>query len=292
MEKLPSTEPRTVGYFTIMIDPPNVTDPFYERTTLGIVSEMNKGDRALLLRCEQGLCQEDQSCVKPFFDESLGGILLLSPNLDDSKICFLKKLKIPLVLIYGQPKDADFAFIDMDNKKGARQVMEHLLSLGHKRIAFIGGDVALNVDARDRFLGYQEEMRKAGLAEDPQLVHHKSFWANHGYDSMKRMMLLPAGQRPTAVFGANDVIALGAKQAAEESGLEIPSDLSIVGFDDIKDAQESVPPLTTVRQPFYEIGQRAVGLLMKLIKDPMDPDRHVSVEPSLITRASTAVPKN
>jgi len=292
MEKFPLMAPPTVGYFTIMIDPPNVTDPFYERTTLGIVSEMKKGDHTLLVRCEQGLCREDQPCVKPFFDVSLGGILLLSPVLDDAKTGFLKKLEVPLVLIYGQPKDPDFAFVDMDNKKGARQIMEHLLSLGHKRIAFIGGDVALNVDARERYRGYQEELRKAGLSEEPRLVHHGAFWAKHGYDSMKRMMLLPPDQRPTALFGANDVIALGAKQAAEESGLEIPSDLSIAGFDDIKDAQESDPPLTTVRQPFYEIGQKAVGLLLKLMKDPKAPDRHVLVEPSLITRSSTAAPKD
>lgn len=287
MDLQPHFGGKSVGFFTILIDPPNTTDAFFERTTMGIVNAMHRMDCNLRVRYEQGLCQEDQPCTKPFFNEALKGILLLSPDLDESKIGFLKKTGIPIVLIYGKPKDPDFAFIDMDNTKGARQVMDHLLSLGHKRIAFVGGDIVMSVDARDRYVGYREALEKAGLTEDPQLVHHGAFWAQHGYDSMMRMLKLPASQHPTALFGGNDMIALGAKQAAEEAGLKIPKDISIAGFDDIKAAQTTDPPLTTVRQPFYQIGQQAVGLLDKLIKNPKDPDRHMLIEPVLITRLST-----
>ena len=214
----------------------------------------------------------------------------MCPHWDKGKAAFLKKIGVPLVLIFAKSQDPAFASIAMDNQRGALTVMEHLLSLGHRRVAFMGGNIETSVDARERYEGYREGLTAAGLVLNPAYVRHGDFNVRHGYDAMRKLLELPAGERPTALFGANDMIALGAMQAAGEAGLRIPDDLSVVGFDDIETAQTVDPPLTTVRQPFYEMGLRAARLLENLMDNPETVERRILVEPSLRIRESTAPP--
>lgn len=286
----PAPKRRSIGFFSVFFDPPNVTDAYYERTMLGIVYGSLGLDADLVMHCAEGLCEEGDPSTVSLWDPGLGGVLLMCPHLEASKIGFLKRLKYPLVLLFAKPRDMDFACVDLDNRRGARQVMDHLLALGHRRIAYIGGHVDLSVDARERYETYRESLAAAGLSENPDWVHHGAFWVRHGYDSMKKILALPADQRPTAIFGGNDTVALGVLQAASEAGMRVPEDFSVVGFDDIPAAQEADPPLTTVRQPFYEMGQKAVQLLGEMMADPAAPKKRILVEPALIVRGSTAPP--
>ncbi len=285
-----SLDEKSIGFFALFNEPPKVTDAYYERTLMGIVYGLYPLGRELVLRCEEGRCEEGASVVKPLLNPGWAGILLMCPHLDEGKADFLKKIGVPLVLIFTKPRDKAFASIAMDNRRGARAVMEHLLSLGHKRVAFVGGNIETSLHARERYEGYREGLTTAGLPLNPALVHHGKFYVRHGYDAMRKLLELPAGERPTALFGANDMIALGAMQAAGEAGLRIPDDLSVVGFDDIETAQTADPPLTTVRQPFYEMGLRAARLLESLMADPATTERQILVEPSLRIRESTAPP--
>ncbi len=287
----PQPRVRSIGFFSIFYYEPRPV-LYFERTLLGAVYTSYNYQHNLLVRCDQGDCEEGSDCVKPFQDPSVAGIILLSPHLEESKIAFLKDLGKPIVLTYFQSQDPEFAWVDLDNRRGAFMATEYLISLGHKRVGFIGGNIQLSVNALDRYVGYQKMLGKAGLKENPRHVLHGDFSIQHGYQAMRRILESPREEHPTAIFAATDLIALGAMQAAQEAGLNIPNELSIVGFDDVESAAASSPPLTTVRQPFFEIGHRAVRLLEALLSDPSLTDRHVLLEPSMVFRSSAAPPPN
>jgi LacI family transcriptional regulator len=282
--------PRTVGFFSIFDYPPFVTDPYYSRTLMGIVYSMHRLNCNLVIRCEEGICEAGDPCVRPLDDPNLKGIIILSSNVDERKIGFLRDFRVPVVFIFARLEDPAFAFVDMDNRKGARLAVDHLVSLGHRRIAFIGGDIGHSTNARDRYDGYREGLREAGIREDPGWVRNKAFMTQYGYENMKSILETPGTKRPTAVFGATDLIAIGAMQAAKEAGLRVPEDLSVVGFDDIDAAGNADPPLTTFHQPFYEMGGKAVALLEALMEGRPVRDRRILLEPYLIQRSSTSAP--
>lgn len=278
---------RKIGFFPVLYYPTTSTNVYIEQTMIGILSAISHTRDNLSMKFTQGACEEGNPSMKLLGDPSLEGVLLLSPHVQEEKIAFLKNFRVPLVFLFFQPEDPEIAYLDMDNKKGARLAVEHLVSIGHRKIAFLGGDIILSSNARNRYAGYQEVLMEKGIVENPLIVRHGDFSITHGYEAMKKILGLPKPVRPTAVFGATDMIALGAMQACTQSGLRVPWDMSIVGFDDIVTAETSDPPLTTIHQPFREIGQKAVLMLDELIADPHSRDKHLLVTPSLIVRSSS-----
>lgn len=145
--------------------------------------------------------------------------------------------------------------ISIANFDGARSVVRHLLRLGHRTVAMIKGPVG-NVDAEERLRGYHEALCEGGLEPNDALELTGDFTESAGYEQARELLLLAPG--PTAVFAANDYMAIGLLSALREAGLRVPQDLAVVGFDDVALAQYMDPPLTTVRVDAYELGQRAV----------------------------------
>lgn len=281
---------KTLGFFPILYYPSNATNVYIEQTLIGCLFAISVSRDTLSIKFTQGTCKEGDPSMGLLADPSLDGILLLSPHVKEEEIGFLKESRVPVVFLFFQPKDPAFAYVDMDNLKGARLAVEHLVSLGHRKIAFIGGDIGLSSNARDRYRGYQEVLVETGIVETPAVVKHGDFSMTHGYEAMKEILDLPKPARPTAVFGATDMIAMGAIQACTQSGLRVPWDISVVGFDDIETAETSDPPLTTIRQPFQEIGRKAVMLVDALISDPSIHDKHQVIAPALIVRSSSVAP--
>jgi DNA-binding LacI/PurR family transcriptional regulator len=285
-------KPDKLGFFTVLYYAPATSNNLYiDQTLLGVVSRVSRTRATLSVKYTQGVCERGDPSMGLLEDPSLDGILLLSPHVQEEKVGFLKENKVPVVFLFFQPKDPAFAYVDMDNELGARLAVQHLVSLGHKRIAFIGGDITLSSNARLRYNGYQGVLLEAGIVETPALVKHGDFSMSHGYEAMKAILDLPRPARPTAVFGATDLIAMGAMQACTQSGLRVPWDISVVGFDDIETAESCDPPLTTIRQPFLEIGRKSVMLLDDLIADPDLKDKHRLIAPSLIVRSSAVAPQ-
>ncbi len=283
---------KNIGFFVVLYYQPNAgANVYIDQTLVGVVDAIASNRDNLILRFSEGVCEEGHPSMRSLANPDLDGAILLSPHVEDEKIDFLRRLGIPVVFTFFQPKDPSFGCIDMDNAKGARMAVEHLLHLGHRRIAFIGGDITLSSNARDRYRGYQETILEAGIVENPALVRHGDFSLPFGYEAMRSILELPVSQRPTAVFGATDLIALGAIQAAHQAGLRVPWDLSVVGFDDIETAQTSDPPLTTIHQPFPEIGEKSVALLRGMLQDPNAADRRWLIPPSLVIRSSAAPPQ-
>src|SRR6266567_8454423 len=175
------------------------------------------------------------------------------------------------------------------NTSGADQAMQHLLELGHQRIAQIMGPSGW-LATEDRRRGYRAALAAAGILPDPVLEVESTPEILPGREAAGHLLDLP--EPPTAIFAFNDDIAIGAVQAARARGLRVPEDLSIVGFDDVEHATIVVPTLTTVRQPLAEMGRTAVSLLIRLLERQRFETLHVELATRLVVRDSTAPPRS
>ncbi|MFN8531370.1 MAG: LacI family DNA-binding transcriptional regulator [Anaerolineae bacterium] len=192
---------------------------------------------------------------------------------------------IPVVQI-GAPLGANVPSVIYAQALGARMAAQHLIDLGHRQIAEISGPL-MNYDAHDRHSGWFDTLRENGLTPGKSTAGDYSL--ESGYRAM--IQLLDSGEPFTAVFVANDSMALGASTALRERGYRVPDDISLVGFDDIPEAEHFVPSLTTVRQDFNLMGKVAVDYLVRLIEQPDTPVQQTVLHPRLIVRSSTAPPR-
>jgi LacI family transcriptional regulator len=197
----------------------------------------------------------------------------------------LRSSGIPLVVVDpANPPPPEIPSVGATNWAGGLAATEHLLSLGHRRIAAIGGPEDY-LCSRARVDGYRSALERAGIAFDLRLVRHGDFQHEGGF--VVGGELLDLADRPTAIFAGNDQHALGVYEAARQRSLRIPQDLSVVGFDDLPVARWVSPPLTTVRQPLAEMGRAAAQMLGELIEDRPLRSKRVELSTELITREST-----
>jgi DNA-binding LacI/PurR family transcriptional regulator len=172
--------------------------------------------------------------------------------------------------------------VDVNNRAGAYQAVSHLISRDHRRIAFISNAPLSYSGTQERFAGYKLALAEHGVDEHPDLIRTAEFLPETGRAAMEELLTL--SERPTAVFAASDVVALGAMSAIHAAGYVIPDDVAIVGFDDIFLAAHTYPPLTTVRVPVYGLGWTAAEILIALIEG--DEVSSVTLETELVIRSS------
>lgn len=218
------------------------------------------------------------------------GLLLLLPTNVEAYMATLQQQQFPHVLIDYQAVDNQFtSTVQSKNFEGAYKATCYLIELGHRRIAYIIGQQEMQCSL-DRLAGYRAALEDHDIAYDPQLVHAGDFYRPEGYESARRFLALD--RPPTAIFAANDLSAFGAMEAVRNCGLSMPDDISIIGFDDILEAQQVHPSLTTVRQPLEEMGRVAVRILLKRLDNPDLPGRRVELPTELIIRDSCAPPRS
>jgi len=232
-----------------------------------------------------GLSVYDPSSVRDaldhFLDQGVEGLIAIAPVRDAVQAAAAVALDLPVVVVAPTVADGRSLHVAVDQRQGARAAVRHLLELGHTRIAHVAGPPAW-LDAAERAAGWRDELAAAGLALGPILAG--DWTAAGGYAAGGRLLAEPG---PTAVFAANDLTALGLVRAVSEGGLQVPEDLSVVGFDDIEVAAYARPPLTTVRQDFGELGRAAVRLLLGRLAGEQQPTT-TFLAPELRRRASTA----
>jgi LacI family transcriptional regulator len=212
------------------------------------------------------------------------GVLLVAAQDQLTSLDRLREVGIPSVVIDRLPEGYSGPSVTLNNFKAGFIAAQHLISLGHSRIAHISGPLRLRL-ARERLEGFKEAMLNQGLSAE--MVFPGDDWScNVGYHAMQA--ILSKAWLPTAIFAANDRMAIGAMQAAHKAGYHIPNDLSIVGLDDIELAAYQIPPLTTVRQSFTEIATQGVKTLLAILEDEIPQTTSIVLEPTLIIRQSTA----
>ncbi|HBL30787.1 MAG TPA: LacI family transcriptional regulator [Acidobacteria bacterium] len=214
----------------------------------------------------------------------IDGLVVMSPEADARVLEANLPETLPIVLLNCRVEGTAFDSINIDNEGGARAMVRHLAGLGHIRIAHVKGAPANN-DALERLLGYREEMRTL-LHEDTEALEIAGdFNEESGYRAGKA--LLRMDPRPTAVFAANDAMALGVLSALQEAGLRVPEEMAVTGFDDIPIARYLTPPLTTVRLDIADLGGLAVRRLLEAIAEGEDRERrHETLPTTLVVRGS------
>jgi LacI family transcriptional regulator len=216
------------------------------------------------------------------------GVIMVTSFLEPGQQDELLRRDIPTVIVdpAGRPAD-DVTTIGATNWAGGLTATRHLLELGHRRIGFVAGPERL-LCSRARLDGYRAALESAGLGLDPALVIEGDFHHESGFLAAQALLTTP--HPPTAVFAASDQMAFGVYEAVRRSGLRVPDDISVVGFDDLPQARWACPPLTTIRQPLTEMGRMAVRTIAQLIRgEPINTPR-VELATTLTVRSSTIAP--
>lgn len=268
-------------YFT-----PNSMDHYYSKILGGLLDAANKVNHRVLLQNVVGRFDQNDECLRFCHDSQLGGVAILAPRGEDAALKDLKNLPLPAVLIAYRPRDPELNFIDMDNVKAARMMVAYLAAKGHKRIAFMGGEQDLSANARDRYEGYVEGMKEAGLSLDKRLVQNRNFEPSFAAEAMRDFLALPSDIRPSAVMCSTDMMAMSAMEEARRRGLSVPQDIAVTGIDNNPEAVQTGPGITTIHVPFYEMGVQAGEMMTKLSEKPEEAPLRVLLEPKLVERGS------
>jgi DNA-binding LacI/PurR family transcriptional regulator len=214
------------------------------------------------------------------------GFVLSSVEFDDPRLAFLLEQQFPFVAFGRSNPNWDFPYVDVDNTAGIQMVMQHLLGLGHRRIAALTWPESSRV-GRDRLDGYVGALRDAGIPVRDEFIARVEGHVASGYGETVRWLGRAPGERPTAVVAFSDPMAIGAMRAVQERGLRVGADMAVTGFDDAPLVQYLTPALTSVRQPIWEVGQQIIATLTALLDGAPPPETHVLLEPRLIVRESS-----
>ena len=271
----------TLAY--VMLD---ATNPFFTDVAQGIELAAEKANVSLFICNSNNSGTREESHLGHLMQQRVQGILLTPVDPEADTIDLVAERGVPLVIVDRTRNDTRFCSVAVDDVLGGRLALEHLVDLGHSRVAYIGGPDSLG-QVRDRLAGAREAWAAAGLpAEDLVVLPTASLSVADGRGAGERLAGMPARTRPTAAFCGNDLVALGLLQQVIGSGRSVPGDLAIVGYDDIEFAAAAAVPHTSVRQPRQELGRTAAELLLAEA-DPDHTHRQVLFRPELIARGST-----
>jgi len=260
------------------------SDPFFSEFIAGIGDETSRRSYDLLVSVAPPGEAEERAYRLWSNSRRVDGFILVRMRVDDWRISYLTEENFPFASFGRSKTFKSSPHIGVDGCAGVKDLVNHLLDLGHRRIAFIGASEELTL-VGDRLEGYKAGLEEAHIAYDPDLVLKGDLTRVGGYEAMKQ--LIERAPPPTAIIGVNDLTALGAIRAAQESGLIVGKDLAIAGFDGTVAGEHAHPTLTTVHQPVYEIGRRVSGMLIDLIEKHASTDLQSLIRPRLIIREST-----
>jgi LacI family transcriptional regulator len=273
---------RVIAY--IMLDGGN---PFFTDVARG-VEDIAEGSDLSLFMCDshQDLEREHSYLVR-LEQQRVQGVLVTPVDPSDPALDALRRRGTPVVLVDRKGSDTSHCSVAVDDLLGGRFAAEHLVDLGHKKIAFVGGPERIG-QVRDRLKGVQAALDSAGLSPSSLVVvPTDALTVEEGRSAGARIAGMAPRARPTAAICANDMVALGLLQRCVELGVAVPKDLAIIGYDDIEFAAAAAVPLTSVRQPRRELGRAAARLLLDESTNPDHKHQQIIFTPELVVRTST-----
>jgi LacI family transcriptional regulator, galactose operon repressor len=274
--------------FTLGMLVPDITNPVFPSVIKGVEGAAHTRGYHLILCNTEDSYEREASYLGVLREWRVDGILIASSSTGESTIAELRREKFPFVLLASASRPTDDLAVAPDNRQGASAAIDHLIQLGHRRIGLIAAPQTTTT-GQERLLAARATLRRHHLAHEDALVSvADSFSEESGYRAARRLLL--DDEPPTAIFAANDLIALGAIRLAREVGLAVPRDLSVVGFNDIPQSQLFDPPLTTVHVPQEEMGLLAASMLVNHIEGRHIERRQVLLETQLVVRGSSAMP--
>lgn len=258
---------------------PSLHWPILPEILRGVTELVNETPYELLLYSISRQKDHREVIQRILAAQLISGLLAIFPGQATTQLVHLHKQGLPVVLIDDQDIPTELPWVGTDNRSGAYLAVKHLLGLGHRRIGHIRG---LYACSEERYQGYCDALREAGIPLEPALVLQGDFEISSGQACARTFFAMP--ERPTAIFAGNDQMAYGVLAVAQQQGIRVPEDVAVVGFDDIPLSGYIRPALTTVHQPFFEMGQRAAELLISLVEAhapaPARPQRDSNVPDS------------
>lgn len=275
---------RATGTLGLLL--PNASNPYFAELARGIEDHAERNGYSVILCNSDDDIDKQLRYLRVLLERRIDGLIVATVASDAAFAEALANLQVPLVLVDRSLDGVSADQLCVDHEQGAYLATRHLLELGHRRIACIGGPASTQV-AQLRAAGYQRALDEAGVAA--QAVVDCPFTSPAGHAAAQ--VLLAAEPRPTAIFAGNDMIALGVLRAAAERGLQVPRQLSVVGFDDIEVSRYLHPALTTVGQCIGALGEQVAARLLERIRTPDLAVTQRLIEPILLLRESSAAPE-
>ncbi|MBN1218684.1 MAG: LacI family DNA-binding transcriptional regulator [Anaerolineae bacterium] len=263
---------------------PRFSDPFFSEFLAGVGNEAAREGFDLLVSTHAPGNKEDEAYLKYIRSRRVDGFVIVRTRRQDARIATLLENNYPFAVFGRTENSNDFPLVDVDSEAGIGMVVNHLIELGHTRLAFIAAPPNLML-SHYRLKGFINTLALHGLPVDPDLIIEGDLTQRAGREAGKH--LLEIANPPTAIVASNDLMALGATATAQELGLVVGQDISITGFDDIPLAEHAHPPLTTINQPIYDIGTIVCQMLTKVIRGEALPTPQIILQPSLVVRRSS-----
>ncbi len=261
---------------------PQISKPFYSILIEGVESAASDNNYDLIF-CRT--CREpeiEEKYLNLLGEKRVDGVILVSIEIDDKTLDIVKENNYPVVVFEKHESNRGIPYVSIDNKKGAVKAVQYLLELGHRDIAFINGSTS-TIPGIQRLQGYIEALSKYSLPFNKDLYFEEEFEVQVGYTGINGIF---EKNKVTAVFAGSDTIAMGVISGLHNMGLRVPEDVSVVGFDDIYLASMLNPPLTTIKQPVFEMGYKAVEILAGIINGKHDFKKDNVFETELVIRES------
>jgi LacI family transcriptional regulator len=273
---------KTDRTYTIGLVVYNIASPFTPVLIRGIQEYLKQHDYFSIIISTDWDPDLEGEAVHQLISRSIDGVIFVETWRDESNNT-LDLANKPYVYVY-RLFDGEYAnSVNIDDRGGAELAVDHLVKLGHRRIGYINGPQGW-ASSRDRLLGYRDVLKQNNIEFDPTLVEEGTWEVQSGFNAATRLLKL--AERPTAIFAANDLMALGAIYAVQKSGLQVPGDVAVVGYDDQDFAAFSNPTITTVRSPSFEMGQLAAKLILDRLENQNDILDPIKVKGSLMIRES------
>ena len=268
---------------------PLVADAYFGPMLSGAAEALYESDLRIVLCPTLHEHDREVSLVERLMRGTTDGAILMLPEESEDELQTLQRQGYPFVVVDPRERPPEgIACVAAMHAAGAKQATEHLLALGHRRIGAIAGSAGWYA-TEERLLGFRAALAAAGILLEPELVVYSDWRTPRGTAAADQLLSLR--NPPTAIFGFNDNVAIGALHAARDRGLRVPEDLSVVGFDDTAQAVIVTPQLTSVRQPLAELGRTGVSLLTRLLDGQRIDALRMELSTKLVIRNSTAPPR-
>lgn len=266
---------------------PDISNPFFAEVARGIETYAFQQGYTVIFGSSDDDIKKEHAYLRVLIEKQVDGIIYVAAGESAQNIQPLLGRHLPLVVVDRDFKKMVADYVVADNRRGGYLATSHLIELGHRVIACIAGPSAVTPSA-ERVTGYRDALDEHSLPFDSRLIRRGDFGAASGFEATRYFLSRRGPHRPTAIFACNDMMALGALGALYQAGQRVPDDVAVIGFDDIVLASYTAPPLTTIQQPKYEMGELAAKILIDRIQsdEAHEPQRHL-LPTKLIVRAST-----
>ncbi|MGE5554391.1 MAG: LacI family DNA-binding transcriptional regulator [Betaproteobacteria bacterium] len=264
----------------------DIANPFFTALVRGVEDVVNDSGFNLILCNTDEMEEKERAYVELLCEKRVDGVIMAPAGHSRGHVEMFQRYGIPVVFVDRELEGVKVDAVLLDNVKGAQLATTHLISLGHRRIGVIAGRPDIST-TWGRLEGYRRALHEQGIEFSPDLVVGSDSRIDGGYRGAQALLSLR--ERPTAIFATNNLVTIGAMKFMKETGVRIPADISIVGFDDFESTSIVDPPLTVVAQPTYQIGQTAATTLVKRVKRKGKQVRRIKIvrlEPELVIRQS------